>query len=217
MGYKKMQSVPSIMIDYQSASLFQCLDANEKDIVWNSLMSYVDIARHKDSDNAEPFLPDGLSKIAYKVFDSMLNSVDEGFSKYWEKCEKNTEKIKKRWEKQKLGTTVYQSIPEYTKISRIENEDKKNLSNISYPSYTEQMLKSEYCEEFKNIVHRLQDENFQPTESQINDVARRMKFDLLDEKITEHCIEVCKKKNMIGMGAFFGVFNKICEGWDNVI
>lgn len=217
MGYKKVQSVPSIMIDYQYASLFQCLSKDEKEIVWDAIMNYVDVARQKDATNIEPFLQDGLSKVAYKVFDGMLNSIDTGFTMYWKSCEKNSERAKKRWEKQKEDTTVYHSIPQDAeKKGNDMNRNDMNNNITSYPSYVQQILKSDSKDEFIRIINHLQNAGFSMTDEYINEVARKMKFELLDETTALHCIDVCKRRGNITFGGFMKSFNKIVhEGYDN--
>ena len=222
MGYKKTESVPSIVIDYQSAGLFQCLDKNEKEAVWDAVMNYVDIARHREPEKIEPRLQEGLSKLAYKTFDGMINSIDYGFATYWKTCEKNSERIKKRWEKMRSDTTVYHGIPQDTNSipqdTEIETEtdiEHENISYIPYPPYRDQIMNSEKRDVMINIVKMFQEEGFTVSEDDENEIARKIKFDLFDEEYAKYCIAVCKKREKIGVRYALGIFNRLYDGWDN--
>ena len=216
MGYKKAQMVPSIMIDYQSASFFQCLPMEEKETLWNAVMDYFDVARERGVENVEPSLPDGLSKIAYKTFDGMINSIDSGIDAYWKICDKNSERIKQRWAKQqetKRDTTVYHgnttedhgNTAVYRNDTSGEDTEKNSVNSIS--EAVERILASDRRQEYLVIINIFIKYQFKMTETLYDGIARKMLYEDFDEETARICMEVCKQHGIYTEDYFFKVYN----------
>lgn len=223
MGYKKVQTVPSLMISFQSATLFQCLCAEEKEIVWNALIDYAESARNREAEEVEPTLCDGLSKLAYKVFEEMVNSITEGFEMYWKTCEKNSERIKRRWERQrnkadnctKEDTTVYHGIPQYTETEYETESENKNITYIMSKPYKEQVMESDKRDRFLRILKLIKAYGIELDDDGVERIARRVKFDDVDEVEVEFCLNVCKKKNILTGKYLAGTIRQVVDGWDS--
>ena len=210
MAYKKVQTVPSLMIDYQSASFFQCLPPEEKEILWNSIMDYVDIARERNAENVQPSLPEGLSKIAYKTFDGMINSIDNGFEAYWKICDKNAERIRKRWakqqeEKQKDTTVYHGNTEEYRNDTSRLDTDTNSVNSIS-PAM-QKIIDSDRQQEYLSIINIFMRYKFNMTYTLYDGIARKMLYEDLDEESVRVCMEVCKQKGIYTEDYFFRVYN----------
>lgn len=201
MAYKRVQSVPNLMIDYQTFVLLSYLPPEEKDIVIKALLAYANVARKKDAQRIEPSLPSNVSELAREVLDGMIESIEIGFDGYWKMCDrlaKNRNKAEQQNTNDQNGTAT------------------NNITNMPHLPYSEQVARSGRGEELKEIIKMLQDGRFAMTKEQCEDIARKMLFENLNMLIAKRCVEVCIRRGIITMGEFFSAFNKIVhEGWDS--
>lgn len=228
MAYKRVQAVPNLMIDYQAFVLFNHLSPEEKDIVSNAIMDYVIVARKRDSAYIIPFLKDGVSSMAREAFDGMIESIDEGIEGYWQMCDKLA-RNRSKGATDNSTTTSRPQVDNSTTTSRQEDDINKYVSkdvsmevgkdvgnNLQYPSYFQQVMKSDKANEFLIIVKQLNNNGFNLSDEQIEDIARRMKFDELDGESAKNAIDICKKNNKIDLGYFINCAKNECvNGWNN--
>lgn len=119
MAYKKKEK-KSLLLYYDYMEQFELLDDSQFRKLIYAMIDY-------DKTGNEPKL-DKLTKIA---FISIKQRLARDKQMWEEMCKKNSENIKKRWEKKdttvydgiRANTTVYQSIPKYTKNTDIDNDN----------------------------------------------------------------------------------------------
>lgn len=221
MAYKRMQTVPNMMISYQAMKLLKYVkDPTERLIVWDTVANYFEYAREKGS-IMDGFQVPNVSEMAQDAIYEMIDSINEGIAKFWTIVDRN-KKIRNASstndndiEEEELtsGRPVVtigdHSSPQVTNKSNTSktNEIQANTSIPSiHSSYVKTVMESEYKDTFKDVVCLLRQNGFSLRESDYDGLARFVMFEFLDVEATEICLEVCNKNNIYDMEYFFKVY-----------
>lgn len=74
---------PSILLGYGGMELFRYLSPKEQHIVWEQVMSFIDVAGKESYDEEDLPVPNGLSGQSLAAYRQMLNPTSEALRKYW--------------------------------------------------------------------------------------------------------------------------------------
>lgn len=219
MAYKRMQTVPNMMISYQAMRLLKYVkDPTERLIVWDTVVNYFEYAREKDS-IMDGFQIPNVSEPAYDAIQEMINSIDEGIGKFWvivdrNKRIRNGDSEPPPQEETTSGRPVvtigHQSSPVVTNKGNTSEINgiivNSSINSIRSP-YVKKIMESSDKDTYIAVCKILNSYGFKMTEDDYSGVARKIMYECMDEEVALSCIDVCKKDNVFEMKYFFKVYN----------
>lgn len=205
MGRQRVQAVPNMMIGYDSLKLLKYLDDSTRLLVFDSVVNYFSKARCKGASDVSPTKIEN-NAMANEIMSDMISDIDSGIESYWRIAERNSNVRKSA----PVVTSGDQSSPVVTNIeySNKENiEIKDSYINYIHSPIIEQIMQSENKGVFIKIINEVKDAGFSLSDSFYEGIARKIKFDLMDEASVKSVIEVCKRDGILDEDYFFKIFN----------
>lgn len=99
----KEKRPPGMMLYFTDANALECLNGDDYKAVFVAMFAF--------AQNGE--MPDGLSDVANLAFLMIKPKIEADMQRYSEKCEKNRQNIRARWDKKSIRpyTTEYDRVP----------------------------------------------------------------------------------------------------------
>lgn len=233
MGYKRIQKVTSMMIDYKSAKLLDYVQTDEEKVkAWNCVLGYFEKAREKGAE-IHFQIPEELSKPAQDAVSGMIESIDDGIDKFWKMVDKNTKARNQALSNENELTTgrpvVTTGQPVVTigdqwstNISKLKEKGSKIKENYQYSTGSSEkgfnkhaLLMSDRAEEYKRVLSAMKDYGYSINESHEESIAQKMNECYIDEDDVYDALRICQNKNNGDIRYFFAILKHKVEGWAN--